>query len=155
MKFCFLCFLLSVQVFGLELSYAEQAKLIKVLLSNSGQAVTQFDIGVIGGSEEEAKQIMDALQIVSPLKINDKELPVSIKRQTGSDSAHIYYLLPGAEPLNTAIAFAGSREMVEKGVLVGLVLEGTVPRIYMNLHTLKALGIQFPSSLLSMVSFVK
>jgi hypothetical protein len=154
-KYWLLFYFLTVGVFGMELSYPEQAKLIKVLLSSSGQNVDSLSFGVLGGSEEEAKKVMEALQTVAPLKIGSKAVSLSIVREAAAGSDGIYYLLPGAEPVTGVMAFTGSRELVEKGVLVGLVLEGTVPRIYMNLNTLKSLGLQFPSNLLSMVSFIK
>jgi hypothetical protein len=136
------------------LNPAAQVRLIKTLIEKSGKTYDKVTMQIVGDTGS-ASDLVSALSKINSLNLAGKEVPFSVMTNSKA-GANCYYYLSGSTPAESdSIAFTDNKTLVEQGVLVGLTQEGTLPRVYMNLSTLKKLKIQYPTGLMKMVTLVE
>ncbi len=158
LKICVLA--LSLTLSHADLPLADQAKLIGSLIASSGLNLDKVVIGIHGGDGNKRTELRNALVNLKQLKVGPKVLPVEVRLLESNEipaDCNVLYVFSQIDlPQERSIlSFTDNRQLVESGVLAGLTREGVQPKIFMNMETLKLLGLKYPANLLKMVTLVR
>lgn len=147
--------------FSESLPIKDQARLMKMLIAASGKSFHEVRLGIVGGSEEQVRELQNYLGGEKIKLKGEAGVPLNMVMEPKEEdlaNLDVVYVF-GNSPLVSSeldvISFADAEDAVRQGALVGLLREGVQPRILMNLNTLKRLSLKYPSSLLKMVTLVK
>ncbi|MBW7875723.1 MAG: DUF4154 domain-containing protein [Candidatus Cloacimonetes bacterium] len=151
---------LSLGVAHADLPLPDQAKLIGSLIASSGLNLEKVVIGIHGGDTNKRTELRNALMNLKQLKVGAKVLPIEVRlletNEIPADCNVLYVFSKIDLPAERSIlSFTDNRQLVESGVLAGLTREGVQPKIFMNMETLKLLGLKYPANLLKMVTLVR
>lgn len=153
-------FLLFCSISKADLPFKDQVKLIASLIATSGVSLETVVVGIHGGSDTQRKELQAALDALKSLKVGNKTLPLQTRLLTSDtlpEDLNVLYVFTDIQiPKDrTILSFTNNEDLVGKGVLAGLTQQGVQPKIFMNMETLKLLGLKYPASLLKMVTLVR
>ncbi|MCO4783279.1 MAG: hypothetical protein KC646_13215 [Candidatus Cloacimonetes bacterium] len=134
-----------------EISPQFQARLVKVYLSSMKIDLDRFTLAIISKDIQKSLRLKNALTKKSHFKINNKAIDFSIvllDEVSPDKQIDAYFFYDNYQKVQDKLSFVQSSKLVGDGATIGFELKKTVPKIYINIKSLKSLGIIYPLDLL-------
>lgn len=134
-----------------EISPQFQARLVKVYLSSMKKEVDKFTLAIVSEDIQKSMRLKKALTNSSAFKINNKLIDFSVillDEVSEDNEIDAYFFYDNYQKVQDKLSFVQSSELVGDGATIGFELKETVPKIYINIKSLKSLGIIYPLDLL-------
>jgi hypothetical protein len=134
-----------------EISPQFQARLVRVYLSSMKKKLDKFTLAIVSKDIQKSMRLKKALTKSSSFKINNKETDFSVillDEVSQDKEIDAYFFYDNYQKVQGKLSFVQSAKLVSDGATIGFELQKTVPKIYINIESLKSLGIIYPLDLL-------
>ncbi|MCJ8343931.1 hypothetical protein MJH12_00150 [bacterium] len=134
-----------------EISPQFQARLIRMYLGSMKKEVDAFTLGIVSDDPEKSRKLKRALTKKEVFKINHKEVEFEVlllDEASQSDHADAYFFYDNYHKVDDKLSFVQSSKLVNAGATIGFELKETIPKVFINIDSLRNLGIIYPLDLL-------